>query len=67
MVEQVSSVIFTYYKTAEYFVPDIEKKYYHYLYPLILFPVSVISFNIYCPKEQIRGVDNVYFHTHWLG
>ena len=26
MVEQVSSVIFTYYKTAEYFVPDIEKK-----------------------------------------
>ena len=31
MVEQVSSVIFTYYKTAEYFVPDIEKNYYHYL------------------------------------
>jgi len=25
MVEQVSSVIFTYYKTAEYFVPYIEK------------------------------------------
>jgi len=25
MVEQVSSVIFTYYKTAEYSVPDIDK------------------------------------------